>query len=271
MSRVAEEPTIESVLCGPEQSPGPQFDFSPWESLSLPQAEVAVSTPAVKGKDSFGIIGRAASLALLLVASPLFLLIAIAIKIESPRGPVFYKQERVGLDRRRNGQAADRNGNSDGWNAPERRKRDSAGRTFNILKFRTMIPDAEAATGPVWASERDPRITRVGRVLRHLRLDELPQLVNVLLGQMRLIGPRPERDFFIQQLSVEMPDYHRRLSVPPGITGLAQVEREYDSDMDDVRRKLGYDLFYVDNRCPILDFKILVKTVDVILRGRGAR
>ncbi len=140
-----------------------------------------------------------------------------------------------------------------------------------IWKFRTMIPDAEARTGPVWASENDPRITRTGRVLRHLRLDELPQLFNVFRGQMRLIGPRPERPHFVSELSVDMPDYPKRLEVPPGITGLAQVEKQYDTIIDDVRTKLQYDLFYVRNRCRLLDIKILVKTIDVVLRGRGAR
>jgi lipopolysaccharide/colanic/teichoic acid biosynthesis glycosyltransferase len=134
-----------------------------------------------------------------------------------------------------------------------------------------MIPDAEKGTGPVWASDRDPRVTRVGRVLRHLRLDEVPQVFNVLAGQMSLIGPRPEREFFVSKLTQDMPDYPRRLSVPPGITGLAQVEKQYDASVSDVRLKLGYDIFYVDNKCRLLDLKILLKTIDVVLRGRGSR
>jgi lipopolysaccharide/colanic/teichoic acid biosynthesis glycosyltransferase len=134
-----------------------------------------------------------------------------------------------------------------------------------------MIPDAEAASGPVWAADRDPRVTRVGRILRHLRLDEVPQLVNVIRGEMRLIGPRPERPHFVSRLAADIPDYARRTTVPPGITGLAQVEREYDASVDDVRTKLKYDLFYVKNRSRLLDFKILLKTVDVMVRGRGAR
>jgi lipopolysaccharide/colanic/teichoic acid biosynthesis glycosyltransferase len=104
-----------------------------------------------------------------------------------------------------------------------------------------MIPDAEAKTGPVWALDKDPRVTRLGRALRHLRLDELPQLLNVVRGEMSLIGPRPERPHFVERLSSEMPAYERRLLVPPGITGLAQVEREYDADINDVRTKLKYD------------------------------
>jgi lipopolysaccharide/colanic/teichoic acid biosynthesis glycosyltransferase len=111
----------------------------------------------------------------------------------------------------------------------------------------------------------------VGRVLRHLRLDELPQLLNVATGEMSLIGPRPERAHFVEKLSEEMPTYERRLTVPPGITGLAQVEREYDASVDDVRTKLQYDLFYVKHRSTLMNVKILIKTVDVVLRGRGAR
>jgi lipopolysaccharide/colanic/teichoic acid biosynthesis glycosyltransferase len=133
-----------------------------------------------------------------------------------------------------------------------------------------MVPDAEAKTGPVWALQNDPRITRVGRLLRYLRFDELPQLINVVQGHMRLIGPRPERPQFVEQLTKAVPEYPRRLTVAPGITGLAQVQRDYDEDLDDVRTKLKYDLFYVDHRCPMLNFKILMKTVDVVLRGRGA-
>jgi len=246
------------------------FDFGPWESLPLPpptKPSLASSRPENHGS---GVLERGAALFLLALASPVLLTVAAAIKIEDPRAPVFYRQERVGVDRRRPRRSGE-NGTRGGSDHPDRRTRNQAGRVFEILKFRTMIPNAEAKTGPVWASERDPRVTRVGRVLRHLRLDEIPQLVNVLRGDMRLIGPRPERAFFIEKLASEMPDYCRRLSVPPGITGLAQVEREYDGDVDDVKRKLGYDLFYVENRCRILDLKILLKTVDVVLRGRGSR
>jgi len=205
---------------------------------------------------------RAAAVGMMIALTPLLAAIAIAIKVESPRGPVFYRQERVGVDRRRQA----------GFPvAQERRKTRGFGRTFQIWKFRTMVTDAEAKSGPVWAAERDPRITRVGRVLRHLRLDELPQFLNVATGEMSLIGPRPERPHFVEKLSEEMPTYERRLTVPPGITGLAQVEREYDATVNDVRTKLQYDLFYVKHRSTLMNMKILIKTVDVVLRGRGAR
>lgn len=258
------------------------FDFSPWTSLP-PLAEVAKleSLPA-SGPSLFE---RFIALCLLVLAAPVFLPIAIAITVESPGGPVFYRQERVGLDRRRGSPAASgagdgRNGNggnggSVGGNtrrpeATERRQQIRRGKHFLIWKFRTMVPNAEAKTGPVWAMQNDPRITRIGRILRYLRFDELPQLINVVQGDMRLIGPRPERPQFVEQLTKAVPEYPRRLSVAPGITGLAQVQRDYDEDLDDVRTKLKYDLFYVDNRCAMLNFKILMKTVDVVVRGRGA-
>jgi lipopolysaccharide/colanic/teichoic acid biosynthesis glycosyltransferase len=209
-----------------------------------------------------GHLERVAAIAMLLMVTPLLVLIAIAIKIESPRGPILYRQERVGVDRRRKAGLP---------MGEERRKTRGFGRLFLIWKFRTMVPNAEAVSGPVWAAERDPRITRVGRVLRHLRLDELPQLLNVATGEMSLIGPRPERPHFVEKLTEEMPTYERRLSVPPGITGLAQVEREYDASVSDVRTKLQYDLFYVKHRSTLMNMKILIKTVDVVLRGRGAR
>lgn len=209
-----------------------------------------------------GRLERIASIALLLMVTPLLAVIALALTIESPGGPVFYRQERVGVDRRRQ---------TVPLVTEERRKTRGFGRLFLIWKFRTMVTNAEAVTGPVWAAERDPRITRVGRVLRNLRLDELPQLLNVAVGEMSLIGPRPERPHFVEKLSEEMPTYERRLRVPPGITGLAQVEREYDASVSDVKTKLQYDLFYVQHRSTLMNVKILIKTVDVVLRGRGAR
>ena len=209
-----------------------------------------------------GRLERVAAISMLLMLTPVIALVIVAIKIDSPRGPVFYRQERVGVDRRRQTMRP---------MSGERRKTRGFGRLFLIWKFRTMVPNAEALTGPVWAAERDPRITRVGRVLRQLRLDELPQLLNVATGEMSLIGPRPERAHFVEKLSEEMPTYEQRLSVPPGITGLAQVEREYDASVNDVRTKLQYDLFYVKHRSTLMNVKILIKTVDVVLRGRGAR
>ena len=211
---------------------------------------------------------RSVALVLLVIFAPAMLLIALAIKIESPGGPVFYLQERVGVNRRRGRSGSRRDRAATG---KDRRRRPAEGRPFKIWKFRTMVPDAEKHTGPVWAAYDDPRVTRVGGFLRKTRLDELPQLINVLRGEMRLVGPRPERPHFVSRLVEGVPQYRERLQVPPGITGLAQVERSYDEDLDDVRTKLKYDLFYIENRKPILDLKILLKTLGVVIGRRGSR
>lgn len=239
-----------------------RFDFAPW--TELPPIPMVVNGRAEGATQRVSLFERLVALGMLLIISPLMLLIALVIKCHSPGGPVLYQQERVGLDRRRSA----RGGN--GRNGGEGRKRQGIGQPFLIFKFRTMVPDAEQATGPVWAKERDPRVTRVGRILRKLHLDELPQLINVIRGQMRLIGPRPERPQFVERLCLEIPEYQRRQRVLPGITGLAQVERQYDASVDDVRRKVRYDVFYAENRSMLMDVKILLKTIDVALRGRGA-
>jgi lipopolysaccharide/colanic/teichoic acid biosynthesis glycosyltransferase len=241
-----------------------QFDFAPWTALPSPPTVRARDEMDCAGTVSF--VERAAALAILVLISPLMLLVALAIKLESPGGPVLFRQERVGLDRRR--RRTSESGSAQAW---DRRATRGAGQVFMIYKFRTMIPDAERTTGPVWATEGDSRITRAGAILRQLRLDEFPQLLNIVRGQMRLIGPRPERPHFVSQLVQEIPDYAQRHRVHPGITGLAQVERDYDSCVKDVRTKLKYDLFYVNNRCGLMDAKILVKTVGVMVRGKGAR
>lgn len=178
----------------------------------------------------------------LLLASPLIALVVVAVKLES-RGPILYRQERVGLN----------------------------GRVFQVLKFRSMRADAEAMSGPVWARERDPRVTRVGRVIRALRLDELPQLWNVLRGEMTFVGPRPERPVFVAELSNEIPYYDLRHSVRPGITGWAQVSYRYGSSREDAKTKLEFDLFYIKNLSITMDLFIMFQTVKIIILGRGAR
>lgn len=182
------------------------------------------------------------SSALLLFFLPLMLLTALLIKIEGP-GPILYRQERVGR----------------------------LGKNFILLKFRSMLPDAENGHGPAWATKNDPRVTRVGRIIRLLRIDEMPQLLNVLKGEMSLIGPRPERPYFVEQLTRAIPGYSDRHWVKPGITGWAQVNFPYGASVDDARMKLAYDLYYLKHRGLFLDLLILISTVRVVLLQEGSR
>lgn len=217
-------------------------------------------------KRSLDIVGASFGLALM---SPVFLLTAIAIKLDSP-GPVFFKQLRVGMDRRRNGRRSAGNRTLVDRRARERRRENTYGRPFMVYKFRSMVDNAEKKSGPIWASENDPRITRVGMFLRKTRLDEFPQLINVLKGEMSLVGPRPERPVFVAKLSNDVTDYTKRLTVKPGITGLAQVRNGYDTSVSSVRRKVMYDLHYIKKRSIWQDIKILLQTVVVVITGKGA-
>lgn len=178
----------------------------------------------------------------LLISLPLDLIIAIAIKLDSP-GPILYRQERVGKN----------------------------GRRFKIIKFRSMGVGAEEESGPVWAAATDPRATRVGRVLRKLRLDEIPQFVNVARGDMNFIGPRPERPEFVEQLSTTLPYYMQRHLIKPGLTGWAQICYGYGGSVEDTMQKLQYDLYYIKNRSLLLDIIIVFETIKIVLFGRGAR
>ena len=180
------------------------------------------------------------ALLVLVPLSPVWFVVAVAIKIDS-RGPIFYRQERVGFNARR----------------------------FIAYKFRSMVKDAESMTGPVWASHDDPRITRMGRFLRRFRFDEVPQFMNVLKGDMSVVGPRPERPYFVQKLMDEFPFYYRRYKMRPGITGWAQIKHSYDSSLDDVRQKLKYDFSYIENYSLSLDFVVMIRTIGVMLLGRG--
>ena len=182
-----------------------------------------------------------AALSLLILAAPIMLLAVIAIAIEDGF-PVLYKQERVG----------------------------QGGRTFKVIKFRSMWRDAEKDGKPRWASANDNRATRVGRIIRKTRIDELPQLFNVLMGDMSMVGPRPERPFFVDQLTNEIPFYAVRHSLKPGVTGWAQVRYQYGASVDDAVQKLQYDLYYVKNHTLFLDVMVLAETVRVVLTGEGA-
>lgn len=232
----------------------------------LPSARWAARQNAGEGRAFERIFKRSLDLTAssigLVALLPICLAIAAAVTLDTP-GPVFYTQVRVGINRRR----GRRNGHP---SAKERRQADAFGRPFKIYKFRSMVADAERNTGPVWAAAQDSRITRVGKFLRRTRLDEIPQLWNVLLGDMSLVGPRPERPTFVQSLSVSIPDYPKRCSALPGITGLAQVKSRYDTSVDSANRKLQYDLYYLKNGRILLDLKIMAATVKVMARGEGA-
>ncbi|MDY0131715.1 MAG: TIGR03013 family PEP-CTERM/XrtA system glycosyltransferase [Desulforegulaceae bacterium] len=182
------------------------------------------------------------SFIMVLILSPLMLLVALAIKIDS-KGPVFFSQDRVGLNRKE----------------------------FMMFKFRSMKKDAEKLTGPVWAGEDDPRITKMGRLIRKYRIDELPQLWNVLKGEMSLVGPRPERKHFTDSLEKDIPFYSQRYLVKPGLTGWAQISFDYAATIEDSMEKLNYDLFYIKNMTTALDLFVLLRTVKIVLFGRGSR
>ena len=197
--------------------------------------------------------------AALVVASPVLVLLAFVVKLTS-RGPILYAQTRVGLDRR--------------WRSTlalhERRLEDLGGQVFTIYKFRTMRVDAERGSGAVWAQENDPRVTPVGKYMRILRLDEVPQFWNVLLGDMNIVGPRPERPSIVSRLREDIPEYQCRHRVKPGITGLAQINQNYDACIDDVRSKVRWDLEYIQEQGIWVDLGILLRTVpSVLLRYRG--
>jgi lipopolysaccharide/colanic/teichoic acid biosynthesis glycosyltransferase len=208
------------------------------------------------------IVDVAVAVAGLVVLAPVLAAVAVAIKLDS-RGPVLYQQDRVGINRRR------RDRRRDMRSVHGRRRVIHAGRPFRIYKFRTMRTDAEV-TGPQWATSGDPRVTRVGRVLRKTRLDEIPQFWNVLRGDMKLIGPRPERPFFVNLLQDEVPHYSKRLLVKPGITGMAQVNHKYDDSIESVRTKVNWDLRYIRRQSLKSDLAILARTIRVVLTGEGA-
>jgi lipopolysaccharide/colanic/teichoic acid biosynthesis glycosyltransferase len=216
-------------------------------------------------KRSIDIVG--ASLGLILTL-PLWLLVAVVIKLDS-RGPVFFKQERVGQNRRRGDRRTVSMAGPEKRTSADRRVQPGHGKSFWIYKFRSMQVNAESACGPVWAQKNDSRITRVGRIMRATRIDELPQMINVLAGDMSLVGPRPERPFFVNELRTKIKDYTSRFDVKPGITGLAQVEHKYDESIEDVSKKVTYDLNYIRNWTVLQDIKIIAKTVTVVLSARG--
>jgi lipopolysaccharide/colanic/teichoic acid biosynthesis glycosyltransferase len=198
------------------------------------------------------------ALVALVVTLPVMFLVGLLIRLTS-RGPVLYTQVRVGLDRRERAPGPQNH----------RRQRDLGGQPFTIYKFRTMRVDAEHQSGAVWAQQRDPRVTPIGRLLRQYRLDELPQLLNVLKGEMNIVGPRPERPTIFAELREHIAEYPLRQRAKPGITGLAQINHHYDRSLDDVRTKVHYDLEYIRRQSVSEDFRIMLKTLPVILLRRG--
>lgn len=229
-------------------------------AASLPRRDESDDViPAERSEELNRFVNAALAGTALLLLTPLLVLIAIAIRLTS-RGPIIYAQARVGLDRRWRDTLALR----------DRRSEDLGGQVFTIFKFRTMRVDAEKFSGAVWAQENDPRVTRLGRFLRQFRLDELPQLWNIVRGDMNIVGPRPERPSIVARLREMIPEYRARHRVKPGLTGLAQINQHYDQNLDDVRGKIRWDLEYIRTQSLWLDIAIMLKTVpSVLLKFRG--
>lgn len=279
----------------------PEIDVRPAESVSvgdlselvdrfaiaesLPSTDWLVSHKLDKPRENIRCLGTWSRLskrsldvtvafAGLILLSPVMFMTALLVKLTSP-GPAIFRQERVGLNQRGDTKSARRGDvgvvpvEDDRRSGQDRRGDPSFGKPFVLYKFRTMRDDAEK-DGPQLATKGDARVTSIGRVLRKTRLDELPQLWNVLRGEMSLVGPRPERPVFIEKLSEEIPDYVQRLGLRPGLTGLAQVTNGYDNEIEGFRRKVALDLLYLQNACLRNDIKILFRTIGVVLTGKGA-
>ncbi|MBC8344737.1 MAG: sugar transferase [Candidatus Marinimicrobia bacterium] len=208
--------------------------------VGVPLIDVNLNLDTFYSKHLKRIIDIFVSTISLICAFPFWLLIALGIKINS-KGPVFYEQERIGMN----------------------------GKKFFIKKFRTMVSNAEQETGPVWSGKDDTRITTFGKFLRRFHLDETPQLINIILGDMATIGPRPERPYFIERLEKKYPFYHRRLKIRPGVSGWAQIKQPYDEKYEDVHQKLKYDFYYIENLSFRLDLKILLGTFWVTFFGHS--
>ena len=225
-------------------------DFFP--IVSVPHPRLASDRPE-RVRRGLNVVVAAVAL---VICAPLMLLIGVLIVITSP-GPILYTQTRVGLNRRHSA------------SVHGKRRINYGGRLFKIYKFRTMRVDADRH-GEVWAQPSDPRVTRLGRILRKFRLDELPQLYNVLNGDMNMVGPRPEQPKIFARMSDQITHYPERQRVLPGITGLAQIRHHYGSSVDDVRQKLTYDLHYISRRSWWEDLKVLVRTIPVVIGQKGA-
>ena len=224
----------------------------------LPAPMHQIAEPSETTELAIRIVNVTVAIVGLVLLLPVLLAVALAVKLSS-RGPVFYTQTRVGVDRRWRLRRA----------SADQRQQDLGGRPFTIFKFRSMTVDAEREGRAVWATQNDARVTSVGRVLRRTRLDELPQLLNVIRGDMNIVGPRPERPSIFAQLRQDIPEYPLRQRARPGITGWAQINQAYDACVEDVRRKVQYDLEYLERRGVAEDVKIMLKTIPVMLFKRG--
>ena len=244
---------------GREAAAGVERPRSVTAASQVRRDELEEVIPADRSEQLNRLVNAALAGAALLLIAPLLVLIAVAIRLTS-RGPIIYAQARVGLDRRWRDTLALR----------DRRSEDLGGQVFTIFKFRTMRVDAERFSGAVWAQTNDPRVTTLGRYLRQFRLDELPQLWNIVRGDMNIVGPRPERPSIVARLREMIPDYRARHRVKPGLTGPAQINQHYDQNLDDVRGKIRWDLEYIRTQSLWLDIKIMLKTVpSVLLKFRG--
>jgi lipopolysaccharide/colanic/teichoic acid biosynthesis glycosyltransferase len=232
--------------------PVPEADLAPSAAV-----EVDEVLPRERSELLCRVVNASIAVVALICLVPVMMLIALAVRLTS-RGPIFYAQTRVGVDRRSRQNTAD-----------DRRGYDAGGKPFVMYKFRTMRVNAEADGRAVWASRKDPRVTPVGGLLRRTRLDELPQLYNVVRGEMNVVGPRPERPAIFADLRRNIPEYPLRQRVKPGITGWAQINQAYDACVEDVRRKVQYDLEYVKRQGLLEDLRIMAMTLPVMMFRRG--
>jgi lipopolysaccharide/colanic/teichoic acid biosynthesis glycosyltransferase len=248
-------------------APAP-LDFAERAGATRSRADHREVIPAERSEKANRVLNVIIAGLALLILAPVCVLVALVVKLTSP-GPVFYTQTRVGLDRRWRrtpvDAAPDPTDDDD-----DRRLEDLGGQPFTILKFRSMRVDAEAGGQAVWATKHDPRITPVGRVLRKTRLDEVPQLINVLRGEMNIVGPRPERPSIVVRLREHVGEYPVRHRVKPGITGWAQINHSYDASIEDVRTKVRYDLEYIRQQGMWFDLKIMALTLPVMVFKKGA-
>ena len=228
--------------------------------MPLPQTQNASLLPRARSENINRFLNVTLAAIALVVVAPVLLLFAALVKLTS-RGPVFYSQARVGMDRRRH--------NGESSHAYDRRARDLGGRAFTIYKVRSMYVGAEKPNGAVWATKGDPRVTPIGRVMRKCRVDELPQLINVIRGEMNIVGPRPERPSIFSRLCADIEHYPLRQRAKPGITGWAQINHSYDATIDDVRTKVRYDLEYLERQGVAEDLKIMARTLPVMIFRKG--